>query len=245
MTVDYNHQATKWHRDSSGPYGDFCGRPEIFNIIKTLGKEKTILDVGCGEGYFSRKIADISNHVVGVDLSREMIYLAVEREKQEKRGIKYHIGNAKDMSFLTDSTFDLCVGNYIANYFKPDELPQFYKELGRVIKDNGRFVLLMTHPVFELITDYGEAMQYEIDEYDYIKSRGKLFKAQLRTVQGNVLETGLYHSTLEDHFDAIAHAGLKVNKIKEPVFPQELSEKYPIFSKMGGKVVCMILVGEK
>jgi SAM-dependent methyltransferase len=237
MTIDYNNQATKWHRNEPKHRSDFCGRPEVYQIVKALGKNKVILDIGCGEGYFTRQIRTIADRIVGLDLSEEMIRLA---EKDER--IEYHIGDAREMPF-EDSAFDLCVGNYITNYFKPDELPKFYKELARVTKD--KFVLLMPHPIFELTTDYGEAIQYEIDEYDYIESRGKLYKAKLKTVQGDTLEVGLFHSTLEDHFKAISSAGLRVNEIREPIFPREIAEKHNVFRKMGGKVACMILVGEK
>ena len=245
MTIDYERQAIKWHRDEPKHNSDFCGRPEVFELAKVLSKGKEVLDAGCGEGYFSRKLADIAKSVTGVDLSEEMIRIAIEKETQEKKGIQYHVGDVRNMYFLDNSSFDLCVGNYITNYLKPEELQQFYQELARVSKENGQFVLLMPHPVLELITDYGDARNYQVEEYDYIGSRGKLFKATLGTIQGDTFEAGLFHSTLEDHLNTISSAGLRINRIIEPIFPQEIAEKYPIFNKMGGKVTGMIIVGEK
>jgi SAM-dependent methyltransferase len=244
LTFDYDSQAAKWHRDEPKHQSDFCGRPEVFDLCKKLGQDKVVLDVGCGEGYFSRKLSSIASRVVGVDISEGMLRLAVEKEQKEKRGIEYHLGDVRNMPFH-DSTFDLCVGNYITNYFKPGQLLQFYQELTRVTNDNGRFILLMPHPFFELIEDYGEAIRYEVNNYDYVRSRGELFTAALGTAEGDTLNIGSYHTTLEDHFNALSSAGLRVNDIKEPVFPEALAEKYSVFEKMGGKVTCMILVGEK
>jgi ubiquinone/menaquinone biosynthesis C-methylase UbiE len=245
MIVDYDRQAVAWHRDEPRHRSDFCGRPEVLELVRSLGAGKDVLDVGCGEGYFSRKMADIGDKVVGIDESVEMIRLAKYREELERRGIKYLVGDAKAMPFVPDAAFGLCVGNYITNYFRPDELPQFYHEMARVLRVGGRFVLLMPHPAFELTQDYGEAVSYEKDGYDYIKSRGRFFKADLKTIHGDLIEVGVFHSALEDHLQAISSAELSLDTLREPVFPEVIADTYPVFSKMAGKVACMILAGEK
>ncbi|EKD24333.1 MAG: methyltransferase type 11 [uncultured bacterium] len=245
MTIDYDHQATKWHRDEPKHKSDFCGRPETYAIIESLGADQIVLDIGCGEGYFTRKIARIAKHVIGVDLSEEMIKLAIAREQIDTLGIDYRVGNAVDLISIKDSEIDLCVGTYITNYLNQEDLLKFYKEISRVTKSRGKFILLMPHPILELITDFGDAAKYEIDTYDYIKSRGKQFKAKLKTVQGDFFEVGVIHTTLQDHFTAILNAGLKVLNIKEPVFPEEIADQYALFNKIRGKVACMIIIGEK
>lgn len=242
MSVNYNHQANAWKRNSPRHRSDFCGRPEVFEIFKALGRGKIILDLGCGEGYFSRKISGIAKKVVGIDSSEAMIELA---RKSYPKNNTYVVGDVKTMPIFKDSTFNLCVGNYITNYLKFTELPKFYKEIARVSKPGGKFILLMPHPVFELVTDFGKAVKYEIASYDYIKSRGKFFSGVARTIHNKTLSIGLYHSTFTDHFNAISGVGLKMIKIKEPVFSYAIARKYPLFKKMAGKIACLIIVGEK
>src|SRR6478672_10058923 len=41
-----------------------------------------VLEIGCGAGAFARALAARSNHVLGIDLSPEMIRLARERSAQ-------------------------------------------------------------------------------------------------------------------------------------------------------------------
>lgn len=246
MAINYNIQAQKWHRDEPRHLSDFCGRPEVFALAKKLGKGKTIFDVGCGEGYFSRKMADFAKQIIGVDLSKTMIQLASEKEKQEKLGINYFVGNVLNVSFIKNSTFELCVGNFITNYLTPAQLLTFYLELARVMKRGGNFILLMPHPVLALTTNYGEAAKYaKAKEFDYIKSRGKIFKAKVKTVKGDLLEIGYCHSTLEDHFRAILGAGLRVEQLIEPVFPAKEANKHSIFKTVAGQVTNMIIVGTK
>src|SRR3989344_1127675 len=108
--IDYEHQAEKWQRDKKENIGDFTHRPIILTFIKRLGKDKIILDVGCGEGYLTRRMARFANKIIGVDKSKKMIGLALEKERKSPLGIKYYVGNIKKMSFLSNNLIDLCVG---------------------------------------------------------------------------------------------------------------------------------------
>jgi len=246
MEVDYNAQAEKWHRDRPKHHSDFCGRPEVFKIFEEIGKGKVVLDAGCGEGYFSRKMATLAEKVIGVDQSKEMIKLARQRQKSGGIGnIAYHVGDVKNMLFIPDSSIDVCVGNYVTNYMHPDELPVFYAEVARVLKPKEKFIFLMPHPIFELMDDYGEAIQHEGKEnFHYRQSRGEFFPAKLKTVDGETFEVGVCHATVDDHFKGLSSAGLVVTKSIEPVFPAEIAEQYPVFKDMAGKIACMILYGD-
>jgi len=245
MSTNYDKQAENWHRDEPKHDTDFVGRPEVLEVFKEIGKGKAVLDLGCGEGYFSRQMAGIAKKVIGVDISEKMIELAIEREKEEKRGIEYHLGDVRCMPFVQDASIDVCVGNFIVNYIHPDELPVFYSEIARVLVDKGQFVLLLPHLPLHLAKQYGEAVHFERKGYDYFKSRGWYFKATLKTVQGDVFEVGEYHSTLEDQFKGISLAGLAVTRILEPVFTPDITEKYPLFKELEGEPISMIIVGKK
>lgn len=245
MKVSYDDQASKWNRNEPKHHSDFCGRPEVLEIVRNFCRDRKILDIACGDGYFSRKMSDLGNHVSGFDLFKEMVRYGLEREETEKRGIEYFVGNAIKMPIHRNSKFDLCAGNYITNELTLEELEVFYQELSSVLNKDGSFVLLMPHPVFQFVEDYGEAIKYEIKSYDYIESRGKLFKGFLKTVQGDTLVVNSYHSTFEDHLNSIASAGLKVDNIKNLVFPEEIAKNYPVFRKISGKVSGMIIIGSK
>lgn len=135
-------------------------------------------------------------------------------------------------------------GQFIAHYFGPDELPCFYSEVSRVLKDDGEFIMAIPHPCFQLL-GHPTTATYDSEGYNYINSRGRFFHGNLPTLDGKTLEIGLCHSTIEDHFNAMQPAGLAVTSVKEPPVPKELADKYELFRGLGGNVGFMIMVGRK
>lgn len=56
---------------------------------------KSVLDLACGSGYFTRLIeAWGADTVVGADISAEMIDIARRRERENPLGIEYHVADA-------------------------------------------------------------------------------------------------------------------------------------------------------
>lgn len=248
MAVNYDKQANWWKRDKPKHNSDFFGRPEVLEWVKKNGQNKIILDLGCGEGYFSRQLANFSKKVIGVDLSTEMIKLAKKQNQKDKLKIEYHTSDVKKMDIISNNSIDICVGNYVTNYLTDKKLVAFYKEINRVLKPKGHFILLSPHPWFELTADYGRAMHYkpkDVKNFHYLKSRNKIYYATLDTAQGNKLEVLNTHTTLGDHFNGINSANLTVSNIIELVFPKKIAEKYPVFKKLINKITAIIIIGQK
>jgi putative AdoMet-dependent methyltransferase len=72
--VDYNDSGVVNGYDKQ--YGNFRNfEEEVRTIVKELGlsKEPTILDIGCGTGELSTRLAGICKHVYAVDVSGAMV----------------------------------------------------------------------------------------------------------------------------------------------------------------------------
>ena len=101
-------------------------------------KSGTLLDICCGEGYYTSALAENENlRVYGFDLSREMVRLAAKRGKAE-----FFVANMASIP-VSDSSFD-----YAVHLFAPFN----EKEFARILKSGGRLYTVVpgSHHLFGL-----------------------------------------------------------------------------------------------
>src|SRR6185369_10959043 len=90
---------------------------EAFTLMELVGNPtgKAVLDVACGEGFYTRLIRQRgAARVVGVDLSKGMVELARKQETAHRLGIEYVQGDA--MALDMPEQFDVVVAAYLLNY---------------------------------------------------------------------------------------------------------------------------------
>lgn len=92
----------------------------------------TILDAGCGEGYYTaglyKALKDANNtEIFGMDISKEAVKLATKRN----RDINFCVGSVFNLPILPDSTD--CILNIFAP-FKEEEFVRVLKQGGIVVK---------------------------------------------------------------------------------------------------------------
>jgi 2-polyprenyl-3-methyl-5-hydroxy-6-metoxy-1,4-benzoquinol methylase len=211
-------------------------------MIEMLGDVSglRVLDAACGEGYFARTLARLGAHVTGVDLSREMIRLALAEEEREPLGVEYHWGNLGDMGFAPDESFPVVVA--AMSMMDVVDLDAACREIARVMCAGGRFVFSILHPcfatppvvgwVFEQPGDLSNVnrLYYKVDEYFRRSARKMLW----RIVGGDrdlPSPTTDIHRTLGDYAAALSGAGLWIARLEEPQPQPELIERDPTFLK--------------
>ena len=89
-----------------------------------------ILDLGCGDGFLTRRIAESGATVIGVDTSPEMIAAARER------GVDAHLVHGEELNF--DGAFDAVFSNAALHWMKNQEA--VLAGVHRALKPGGRFV---------------------------------------------------------------------------------------------------------
>ena len=94
-------------------------------VCEILGKEQTVLDSGCGEGYYTASFAE-HNTVYGIDISKDALKMAAARCKSSE----FAVASINAIP-LPDSSVDAVV-----NIFAPESLNEF----SRVLTSGGRYI---------------------------------------------------------------------------------------------------------
>jgi ubiquinone/menaquinone biosynthesis C-methylase UbiE len=145
MTTNYDPIAEQYQRSKQQPWRTFI---ECFTLQELIGdlRGMAVLDVACGEGFYSRMIRQCgAARVKGVDLSPGMIELAQRQEAQHQLGIEYVVGDARQLP--ATEQFDLVVAAYLLNYARSrDELESMCNGIARSLKPTGRFVTVNCNP---------------------------------------------------------------------------------------------------
>jgi ubiquinone/menaquinone biosynthesis C-methylase UbiE len=120
-------------------YKEFRGLmpPEEVLFPKYIKKNLSVLDLGCGAGRTTVRIHELSDKVIGTDISEEMITLAKERH----RDIDFRVMDASRLEF-PDNTFDIVVFSYngLCCLYPADKRLRTIQEIRRVLKKEGVFI---------------------------------------------------------------------------------------------------------
>ena len=100
MSIPADYDA--WYQSARGSW---IGQQEFSILLKLFTPKagQSLLDVGCGTGYFSQRFQQLGLQVTGLDPDSAMIEFAKTKESQ----IKYIEGNALALPFA-DNSFDYC-----------------------------------------------------------------------------------------------------------------------------------------
>ncbi len=148
---DLRGQFNKIEKDYSSfvdidPIRNFLHYPAV---VRELGNTegRRILDVGCGDGLFDRKLAGLEAKVTGYDIAPDLIAIARQKEIEEPLGIVYVVADPKN--FASTELFDDSVSIMVLPYASSAEyLDLFFNSTHRFLKPKGRFISVVFNPEF-------------------------------------------------------------------------------------------------
>src|SRR5215212_4883690 len=200
--------------------------PATERLLKVRSTE-TVLDVACGNGVFSRRLAELGAAVVAIDFSEKFVELA--RARTEEMGyadaVEYLVADATDegrMLTLGEERFDAAVCNMaLMDMSTIDPLMQ---ALRRLLKPEGRFVFSVLHPAFNsnavrLLLEEEDRDGALVETYS-VKVSGYLHVPPGKGVgmPGEPVPHPYFHRPLSELFGACFKAGFTVDGMEEPSF---------------------------
>lgn len=149
---------------------------ERFCAFLAQENKPSILDIGCGNGWFTAKMAPYTSEILGVDVGTEELEQAARCFGNET--MKFACCN--DIDLLPEAQFDLITFNASIQYFEPTDT--FWKNLFRLLKPGGE-IHLLDSPIYKP-TDQNAAKE---------RSRTYFDQQQESTAQGYY-----FHLTWDD-----------------------------------------------
>jgi SAM-dependent methyltransferase len=210
-----------WWDQGEGDTGDFWHRtlldPALFALVGEVAGLR-VLDLPCGNGHNTRRLARMGARVTGVDLSEPLVELDRAREQRESLGITYHIADAARLDMLADASFDLVVCQM--GLMDIADAAGAIAEVGRVLVPAGRFVALFSHPCFDVPQASGwvvERMGPSTTVWRKVGRYRQPFAGPIHWHKdGELIYTMAYHRPLSWYMRALRAAGLVLTALEEP-----------------------------
>jgi 2-polyprenyl-3-methyl-5-hydroxy-6-metoxy-1,4-benzoquinol methylase len=223
----WNQNAAFWD-ERMGEGNDFVEVliwPATERLLELRPGER-VLDIACGNGLSSRRLAAMGAEVVAFDFAEEMIAYALERTTQHAERISYSVLDATDevaLLELGESQFDAAICNMAL--FDMAEIDPLMRALSRLLRPGGRFVFSVIHPCFnsphmahvaEMEDRKGDIMTiYSVKVFSYITPS----VAHGVAIPGQPKAQLIFHRPLQVLFDAGFRAGFALDGLEERAFP--------------------------
>jgi 2-polyprenyl-3-methyl-5-hydroxy-6-metoxy-1,4-benzoquinol methylase len=146
----------RWWDDRIGDGNEFQNEliePATERLLAVAPGDR-ILDIGCGAGRFTRRMASLGATVVAFDFCEAFIERARERTPAETTGIEYHTLDATDSDAvrrLGETRFDKAVATMCL--MDMSDIYPLFEALTDVLKPGGLFVFSVLHPCFNSTGD--------------------------------------------------------------------------------------------
>ncbi len=217
------------------------------NLIRVLAPQKGehILDIACGQGFFSREIAraiqtqtvkgapapDI--RITALDISPELVDLARRNPDSLNKKIIYAVSPANKLGICPDRSVDGAI--IVLALQNIEDIAGVFSECARVLQANGRLVVVLNHPSFRIPKHSGwgwdsviGAQYRRIDAYmsdmrqriDMNPGAGaqvasKTTISQPKSSQLKKEFTVSFHRPLQVYVKALAKAGFAITRLEE------------------------------
>jgi ubiquinone/menaquinone biosynthesis C-methylase UbiE len=219
LKAEWDKIAEQWHKEV-GKEGIWHQKHDIDPVIfKLLGnvRGKKILEIGAGNGYFSRLLAKKGAKVVATDIAPKLIFFAKKEEENNPLGIEYFVRNAADLCEVKNKSFDAVVANMCLMDIADAE--KAIKEASRVLKKNGRFVFSVTHPAFSDFRQYWTIAKQKGKKYfarvvlTYLSSSAEKFVFPIAGIKK--FEATQYHRSIDTYFSYLKEVEFLVSDFRE------------------------------
>ncbi len=225
---------TLFSRAGYDVYRDALNTPAFLAMLPDV-EGLSGLDIGCGEGTNTRRLAKLGARMTAVDIAPAFIAAARDLEAADPHGVDFRIGDATGLDF-SDGSFEFATA-----FMSLMDMPNQARALGeayRVLAGGGFLQFSILHPCFappihkNLKT--AEGLVYAVMVGDYFRrTEGELETWTFGAAPAEErdrhppFKVPRFHRTLSDWISMILDAGFLIEKAQEPMADAETARRHP------------------
>ncbi len=216
----WNEAADAWEtfvESGQDYYRHVIHGPALLQVCGPL-QDQDVLDLGCGQGYFSRQMARRGARVVAIDLAEEQVAHALRHEQEDPLGIEYHVISAAQVAeWFPDRQFDLATA-CMALHDMSDPQAALHGAFA-VLRPGGRLAFSTPHPCTD--TPFREWERDDSIDHGYLKINHYFDSGPtvLRWRMGRLTyhwDSPYWRHTISEWSAVIAAAGFLIRRLHEP-----------------------------
>lgn len=202
--------------------------PALLEICEPL-KDLDVLDLGCGQGFYSRQMAKRGARVVGIDIAEQQLARALRHEAQEPLGIEYHVLSAAQVAKrFPEPRFHL-VTACMALHDMADPQAVLHSA-SAVLRQGGRLAFSIPHPCTD--TPFREWERQDPVDHGFLKTNRYFDSGPtvLRWRMGRLAyhwDSPYWRQTISEWSSMISAAGFLIRGLHEPRATAEQVEQNP------------------
>jgi ubiquinone/menaquinone biosynthesis C-methylase UbiE len=133
----YNERAKEYEKVylHSAEQNDLQKAEQIF---KELFANKTVLEIACGTGWWTERIAETAVSILATDVNDSVIEIA--KQKQMPENVTFAVADMFD--FEADEKFDSVFAGFIWSHILLQDIDKFLAKVRSFLKSNGTLVLI-------------------------------------------------------------------------------------------------------
>jgi toxoflavin synthase len=208
---NYDALSDDYSRSHEKPDKKYSMAPTALSIVGSLHSKK-VVDVGCGDGFFTKEFAKTAGFVYGIDNSEEQI----KKANKDAKNIEYQL---VDMNDFTYPSVDVIFAPFVLNYLKKTEsLESLFKKFYDSLSSGG---------LVSGIVDMPQSLVHDMRKFGSIK-RIKRFD------EGEEIDIELYNGT--EHITTLHsffHKKETIENLLDQIGFTEIAWHNPIISPEG------------
>ncbi|MBK5215577.1 MAG: class I SAM-dependent methyltransferase [Candidatus Pacebacteria bacterium] len=238
------NKVADWYDDLLKNDDSYQAKVILPNLLRFLDLKKgeQVFDLACGQGYFANIFAHAGANVIASDISKKLIETAKKDSKPARNAshsdagggkVLFYISPAHRAQFLKDNSINTVV--VVLAIQNIENVGDVFAECKRVLKNNGRMVLVLNHPAFRVPQGsdwyFEEGIQSRIVHKYLSESKLSIDMTPGEKDKRKKISTISFHRSLQYYMKLLSKNGFAITRLEEwishkqsGVGPRQLAE---------------------